>query len=99
MIEREQLEYDLPGEASANLQSIFDEAIRTVVKKEPLPRVEAVFFPYAGLSSTIRLRQGRVYARVSDILARSPREVLYALASILVSKLYRRKPSKEHLQT
>lgn len=99
MIEREQLEYDSTEEASANLESIFDEAIQTIVKREPFPRVEAVFFPYAGLSSTIRLRQGRVYARVSDILAHSPREVLYALASILVSKLYRRKPPKQHQQT
>ncbi|HEY7545478.1 MAG TPA: M48 family peptidase [Blastocatellia bacterium] len=79
----------------ANLESIFDEALREMVKKEPLPAVSACFYPYAGLSSTIRLRQGHVYARVSDLLSTSPREVLLALARILIAKLYRLKPSKE----
>lgn len=81
------------------LGTIFDEALRAVVKREPKPQVEARFYPYAGLSSTIRMRQGRVYARVSDILADSPPEVLYALASILIAKLYRLKASKEHERT
>ena len=73
------------------LASVFDEALRKLVKKEPKPKIDARFYPYAGLSSTIRLREGRVYARVSDILAESPREVLFALACILVAKLYRLK--------
>jgi len=98
MIEREQLDFDFDSPAAQDLRldSVFDEALRAVVKKGPRPEVEARFYPYAGLSSTIRLRQGRVYARVSDILRHSPREVLYALASILVSKLYRIKAPKEH---
>jgi hypothetical protein len=85
--------------ANESLESIFDEALRAVVKKEPKPQVEARFYPYAGLSSTIRLRQGRVLVRVSDILKHSPPEVLYALACILVSKLYRLKTSREHQRT
>jgi hypothetical protein len=79
----------------ASLESIFDEALREIVKREPKPRVEARFYPYAGLSSTVRLRQGRIYARVSDVLRYSPREVLYALACILLAKLYRLKISKD----
>ncbi len=78
-----------------NLELIFEEALREGVKKEPRPEVTASFYPYAGLSSTIRLRQGRVYARVSDLLRSSPREVLVSLARILVAKLYRLKPPKE----
>jgi hypothetical protein len=42
------------------------------------------------------LRQGKVYARVSDILKHSPREVLYSLACILLAKLYRVKVAVEH---
>ncbi len=83
----------------AGLEAIFNNALRTVVKRRPLPEIEARFYPYAGLSSTIRLRGGRVYARVSDVLKQSPPEVLHALASILVGKLYRIKPSKEHERT
>jgi len=96
MVERETPDIDELARAGVNLEIIFVEALKALVKKEPKPAVEARFYPYAGLSSTIRLRQGRVYARVSDVLARSPEEVLHALACILIAKLYRLKASKEH---
>lgn len=93
---RDQLEFDWPAFTDKKLEAVFEEALREVVKKTPAPPVEARFYPYAGLSSTIRLRQGRIYARVSDILRDAPREVLYALASILVAKLYKFKAAKRH---
>lgn len=96
MIERKSLEFDLPVTAETDLEAIFNEALRAVAKKEPLPDIEVCFYPYAGLSSTIRLRRGRIYVRLSDILRQSPPEILHALACILVAKLYRIKPSKEH---
>src|ERR1044071_5548345 len=88
MIDREQLKFDFywPATSDAGLDAVFDEALRAMVKKKPHPPVEARFYPYAGLSSTIRIREGRVYARVSDILRRSPRPVLFALACILIGK-------------
>jgi len=95
----EQLELDSTLAEAVKLEAVFDEALQAVVKEEPRPPVEARFYPYAGLSSTIRLRSGRVYVRVSDILRQSPREVLYALACILIAKLYRLKSSKEHERT
>lgn len=98
MIEYEQLNLYTPVTSDDSLEAVFDQALRALVKKEPRPKVEARFYPYAGLSSTIRLRQGRVLARVSDILVGSPREVLFALACILVAKLYRLKASKVHEQ-
>jgi hypothetical protein len=96
MSQYEQLHLYTPVTSDDSLEAVFDQALRALVKKEPRPKVEARFYPYAGLSSTIRLRQGRVLARVSDILVGSPREVLFALASILVAKLYRLKASKVH---
>src|SRR3982751_1774590 len=101
MQDREQLNFDFDAiEATeADLDAIFDEALRKQVGDKARPTVEASFYPYAGLSSTIRLRQGRVYARISDILKHSPREVLYALACILVAKLYRLKVAAEYERT
>ena len=96
MTQYEQLHLYSPITSDENLEAVFEQALRTLVKKEPLPKVEARFYPYAGLSSTVRMRNGRVFARVSDILVGSPREVLFALASILVAKLYRLKASKVH---
>jgi hypothetical protein len=81
-----------------SLESIFAEALQATRKIAGVPDIHARFYPYAGLSSTIRLRDGRVYARVSDILDGSPPEVLYALACILVCKLYRRKTPEEQLR-
>lgn len=86
----------LPFPCEPDLTSIFSDALRAVARKRRLPDVEARFYPYAGLSSTIRLRSGRVSARVSDLLKHSPPEVLYALACILVAKLYKAEPSKDH---
>src|SRR5437867_964396 len=96
MVQYEQLHLYSSITSDDTLESVFDQALRSLVKQEPKPKVEARFYPYAGLSSTIRLRQGCVHARVSDILIGSPREVLFALACILVAKLYRLKPSKSH---
>ena len=96
MVDYEQLHLYSPISSDEDLEAVFDRALRALVKKAPLPKVEARFYPYAGLSSTIRLRQGRVFARVSDILTGSPNEVLFALACILVAKLYRLKASKVH---
>src|SRR5207253_5682741 len=94
-----QFDFDADPSAEANLDAIFDAALRAVLKGGERPEVEARFYPYAGLSSTIRLRQGRVYARISDILRQSPRDVLYALACILVAKLYRLKVAAKYERT
>src|ERR671926_1802361 len=98
-LEQLQFDFDSGRPPEADLGTIFDEALRALVRRGPRPEVEARFYPYAGLSSTIRLRKGRVYARVSDILRQSPRDVLYALACILVAKLYRLKVAAEHERT
>jgi hypothetical protein len=84
-----------PRSSDADLESIFSAALGAANKKTPAPEVHARFYPYAGLSSTIRLREGCVFVRVSDILEGSPPEVLYALACILICKLYRRKTPQE----
>jgi SprT-like family protein len=106
MIEPQQLEFawsvNEPVNEDEVLDHVFDRAVNEfapLTRKHPRPLVEARFYPYAGLSSTVRLRSGRVYARVSDILKGAPTEVLYALACILIAKLYRARASKEHERT
>jgi len=53
------------------------------------PQFSVVFYPYASLSHTIRLRDERAEARFSDILRGAPLEVLEAAAAILLAKMYR----------
>jgi hypothetical protein len=73
------------------LAQAFEDALLALLRKKPKPTVESRFYPYVGLSSTIRRRQGRVFARVSDLLRAAPQKVLYSLACILIAKLYRLK--------
>src|SRR5262245_41234468 len=96
MAHYDQLHLYEPVTSDEILKAVFDQDLQVSLKKEARANVKAQVYPYTGLSSTIRLRQVRVLARVSDILRGSPRDVLFALACILVAKLYRQKASKAH---
>ena len=49
------------------------------------------FYPFVSINNTIRLRKGELYVRVSDLLEGAPDAILYAIAHILLAKLYRKK--------
>jgi len=57
-------------------------------------RVE--FFAFANINNTIRMRQGKLFVRLSDLLEGAPASVLKALAHILLAKLYRKAVSRMH---
>jgi hypothetical protein len=52
--------------------------------------VSLSFKPYANANSRIQLIDGQLNVRLSDIWEEAPRDVLEALATILLSKLFRR---------
>ncbi len=68
------------------LSALFSEAFRQLDRSRPAPEIEVRFYPYAGISHKIRLRSGRVHARISDIFKTAPPEVHRALAFILVAR-------------
>jgi hypothetical protein len=53
------------------------------------------FYPYAGMRSTIRLRDGHIYVRISDLLEDAPDEAIGALVRILMARLLRRRVRKQ----
>ena len=55
-----------------------------------MPEFQARFYPFSNVNNTVRLREGRVLARISDLLEGAPDAVLHAIAHILVAKLYRK---------
>ena len=57
------------------------------------------FFPFAGLTHTARLRDDLLYIRVSDLLDGAPQPVVYAVALILLAKIYRRTVDYSHHET
>ena len=72
------------------LTPILQRAYRDLRPRALMPEFRAEFFPFANINNTIRLRDGVVKVRVSDLLEGAPEEVLYAIAHILIAKLYRK---------
>jgi predicted metal-dependent hydrolase len=54
------------------------------------------FFRFANVNNTIRLREGRLLVRISDLLEGAPESVLCAIAHILLAKIYRKPIDREH---
>jgi hypothetical protein len=52
-----------------------------------VPPIEVRYFAYAGLRSTVRLRDGRIYVRLSDLFEAAPDDIIGALVRILLAKL------------
>ena len=75
---------------SSRLVPIFQQAYRELRPRAPMPEFQARFYPFSNVNNTIRLREGRVFARISDLLEGAPDEVLHAIAHILIAKLYRK---------
>jgi hypothetical protein len=54
------------------------------------------FFAFANVNNTIRLRNGELLVRLSDLLEGAPETVLRAIAHILLAKMYRRPIDRGH---
>ena len=61
-----------------------------------LPELKIEFFAFANVNNTIRLRQGRLLVRLSDLLEGAPDAVLRAIAHILLAKMYRQPIDRGH---
>ena len=72
-------------------ENIFTAAHRTLKPRTPVPSIGVEFFPFAGINHTARLNEGRLSIRISDLFKDAPLHVGRALATILLSKLYRKK--------
>lgn len=72
------------------LLNILAEEYRALRPRAPMPDMNARFYPFANVNNTIRIREGRMYVRLSDILEGAPDTVLHAIAHILLAKIYRK---------
>jgi predicted metal-dependent hydrolase len=81
--------------SATGLAPIFRQAHLRLKPRTAVPEILAEFFPFAGLTHTVRLREDRLLVRVSDLFTDAPEPVLEALALILLGRLYRRKAGEE----
>jgi predicted metal-dependent hydrolase len=80
----------------AKILDIFQETYRELRPRAPMPELTIEFFAFANINNTIRLREGKILVRLSDMLEGAPNPVLQALAHILLAKIYRRPIEREH---
>jgi predicted metal-dependent hydrolase len=71
------------------LLEIFQESHRELRPSAAIPELKIEFFAFANVNNTIRLRQGKLLVRLSDLLEGAPEAVLRAIAHILLAKMYR----------
>jgi hypothetical protein len=56
----------------SDLGLIFQQEYRALRPRAPLPEFQVEFFPFTGVNNTIRLREGRMKVRLSDVLEPAP---------------------------
>jgi hypothetical protein len=80
----------------STLIQIFEQVYRELRPRTPLPEFEVRFYRFANINNTIRVRQGRIFVRLSDLLEGAPEPVLYAILHILIAKLHRKPIDAAH---
>jgi predicted metal-dependent hydrolase len=72
------------------LLEIFQETYQELRPASVIPELKIEFFAFANVNNTIRLRNGKLLVRLSDLLEGAPDAVLRAIAHILLAKMYRK---------
>jgi predicted metal-dependent hydrolase len=72
------------------LLEIFQEIHNELRPGTSPPEIKIQFFAFANINNTIRLREGKLLVRLSDLLEGAPEPVLRAIAHILLAKMYRK---------
>lgn len=70
--------------------ALLHDVYRELRPRAPLPEFQLQFYPFANINNTIRLHDGRLKLRLSDLLESAPEPVLRAIAHILMAKIYRK---------
>ena len=65
------------------LPEIFQQEYCELRPRAPLPEFRLEFYRFANVNNTIRLREGRILVRISDLLETAPESVLRSIAHIL----------------
>ena len=73
-----------------NLHHVFQTTYRELRPRAPMPEFRVEFYAFANVNSTIRLRDGVMHVRLSDLLEGAPESILQSIAHILLAKIYRK---------
>ena len=76
-------------------EQIFERVWRELKPRTAVPAIEVQFCAFANPNSLIQLKNGKILARITDVLQPAPSPIIESLAWVLLSKLYR-KPVPPH---
>jgi predicted metal-dependent hydrolase len=78
------------------LVTVFEHEYRDLRPRAPIPPIDIRFRRFTSLNTTIRLREGRLFVCLSDLLESAPETVHHAIAHILLAKLYKKPIAPSH---
>jgi hypothetical protein len=81
---------------ASDLIPIFQEEYRALRPRAPMPPFAIRFRRFTSLNTTIRLREGKIFVSLSDLIEGAPESVIRAIAHILLAKLYRKDIDPSH---
>jgi hypothetical protein len=81
---------------AAELTPIFQEEYRALRPRAPMPPFAIRFRRFTSLNTTIRLREGKIFVSLSDLIEGAPESVIRAIAHILLAKLYKKPINPAH---
>ncbi len=77
------------------LLRVFQETYRELRPRDPIPELKIDFFAFTSIKNTIRMREGKLLVRLSDLLEGAPAPIIEAIAHILLAKMYRKPIQRE----
>ena len=93
--------FDLEGLQTALFfeapEELYARVFRELKPRTALPELRVEFRRFANADSFVRLEEGRLHVRISDLLEGAPAPVQEALAHILLRKLYRKPIPRAYL--
>lgn len=81
---------------SIDLIPIFQQEYRLLRPRAPIPAIAVRFRRFTSLNTTIRLREGKIFVSLSDLIEGAPETVIRAIAHILLAKLYKKPINPSH---
>jgi SprT-like family len=90
-----QAQREFPFDEASSPETLFARVFRRLRLASSEPAFNVEYRPFAGLRSSVVLRDHRAEVRMSDVLSEAPPVVIEALAEILLAQAFRRRPSRE----
>jgi hypothetical protein len=78
-------------------EAVFRRVYCEIRPRTAVPPITVEYKPFANADSHVRLEQGVIHVRISDLLESAPAPVTEALAHILLGKLFRRPAARQYV--